>query len=386
MTRRLGIVAVLLVAGVLGLSLWLVARQREPVYQGRTLSSWLDHHVPSNAARPPYNSPGWHQAEEALRAIGTNGIPTLVEMIRAKELSPMMQKFLRMAARYRWTRINHRSAMERNEEAEYAFSVLKTNAASAVPQLMKIYKANASPSSQRCAALALQSIGRPAQAALPLLLQDFTHTNREVRFYAVSAVMNIGGDPAVVIPALTSALKDSNVSVRWNALVGLQNFGKGARSVVPEIAKMLNDPGMVGNTSITQAVETAIWRIAPETVPTALVVEDATPMITNGVTKEAVKFLFYGKRETLVPAGSVVPAVRQYWSSDPRPRLTVYRGSSASDGQEHLLGQFEVLDVPPEANVNISTLCIIADGKIFLCARNNHGDRFLEIRRVEDAK
>ena len=64
----------------------------------------------------------------------------------------------------------------------------------------------------------------------------------------------------------------------------------------------------------------------------------------------------------------------------------MYRGSGASDDKEHLLGQFEVLDVPAVANVNISTLCVVADGKIFLCARDNNGDRFLEIRRVEGAK
>ena len=73
MTRRLYIVVALL--GVFGLLLWQASGPREPTYEGRTLSSWLDYHVPSSAAQPPYNSPGWHKAEEALRAIGTNGIP-----------------------------------------------------------------------------------------------------------------------------------------------------------------------------------------------------------------------------------------------------------------------------------------------------------------------
>jgi hypothetical protein len=385
MTRRWRIFVVLLMAGVLGLWFWLASGPREPVYEGRTLSSWLDHHVPSSAARPPYNSPGWHKAAEAIRAIGTNGIPTLVAMIRAKDPSPTMQKLLRIAGRYRWIGINYRSALERNEEAEYGFHLLNSNAVSAVSELIRIYKANVSPSSQRCAALALGSIGRRAQAALPVFIRDFTHTNDQVRFYAVSAVMHIGGEPDVVIPPLTRALQDSDVNVRWNALVGLERFGSRARSVVPEIAKMLHDPGMVGTSSITQAVETALWRIAPEKVGQPFVVEDATPMITNNVTTEAVKFLFYGKRQVLVPAASAVPAIRQYWSSDPRPRLTMYRGSSAADGKDHLLGQFEVLGVPAETNVNISTLCVIAAGKIFLCARDNGKDRFLEIRRVEGA-
>jgi hypothetical protein len=111
-------------------------------------------------------------------------------------------------------------------------------------------------------------------------------------------------------------------------------------------------------------------------------------MIGNGVTTEALKLTFFGQRKTLIPPGKPVPAVAQYWNSDPRPRLTLYRGASAPEGKEHFLGQFEVLDIPVSADLNVSTMCVVADGQIILCARDNHGDRFLEIRRVanEDVK
>jgi hypothetical protein len=92
------------------------------------------------------------------------------------------------------------------------------------------------------------------------------------------------------------------------------------------------------------------------------VVEEATPMIGNGVTTEALKLTYYGERKTLIPPGTPVPAVAQYWSSSPRPRLTLYRGASAPDGKEHFLGAFEVLDLPASGNLNVSTLCVIADG------------------------
>jgi len=203
-----------------------------------------------------------------------------------------------------------------------------------------------------------------------------------VRFYAVSAVMDIGGEPGVVVPALTGALKDSNVNVRWNALVGLSMFGDRARPAVANILKMLSDQGMVGGSSITQQVETALWRIAPEKVGKPFVVEQASPIVANGVTTEDLKLTFDGERKTLIPAGKPVPTVAQYWRSDPRPRLALYRGASAPDGKEHFLGQFEVLDLPESDNLNVSTLCVVADGQIILCARDNHRDLFLEIRRV----
>jgi hypothetical protein len=293
-----------------------------------------------------------------------------------------MIQFLRKMDRYRWT-YHYRYKTPLNEEAEYAFEILGTNAVNAVPELIKIYERNISPTSQGCTAQALGHIGRGAKAALPTLIKDFTHTNRDVRFYAVSAVMHIRGEPDLVIPAFVSVLKDPYVSVRWNALVGLSGLGSRGRPAVPEILKMWNDPGMSGSSSITQQVETALWRIAPEKVGKPLIVEDATPMITNGVTAEALKFLWYGKRQILIPAGKAVPCLGQYWNSDPRPRLTMYRGSSATNNQELFLGEFEVLDVEPAANVNVSTLCILADGKIYLNAFDNHRNRFLDIRRID---
>lgn len=386
MTRRIGILIGCSLAVVLALFLWQFRARREPVFEGRPLTSWLDHHVASSAADPPYGSPGWKKADVALRRIGTNAIPILLEMIAARDHPQFIRKWLEMAQRKGWTRTRYRYAVVQHEEAEYAFRMLGTNAASAVPRLIRIYEANISPSSQMSAALALGSIGEAAQAALPALIQRFTHTNRDVRFYAVSAVMQIKGDPTIVIPALTRALQDSNVHVRWNALVGLSRFGARARPVVPEIQKMLSDQGMVGTSPIKEQVEIALWRIAPEQVGEPLVVEESTPMIVNGVTTEALKVTFHGERKTLIPAGRRVPAGAQYWNSDPRPRLGLYRTTGGPEGKDHFLGEFEVVvqDLPEATDVNISTLCVIADGRIILCARDNHRDRFLRIRRVEN--
>lgn len=386
MSKRIGIVAGLALAGVVVSLLWRTSGPREPVFEGRPLTSWLDHHLASSSASPPYGSPGWNKADEAIRHIGTNAIPKLLEMIRAKDRPPLVLKLMDRVRRYGFPVMNYRYAMIRHEEAEYAFGMLGTNAVSAVPELIRIYQQNISASSQMCAALALGHIGPGAQPALPALIQRFTHTNSDTRFYAVSAVMSIGGEPAVVVPALTSALKDPNVNVRWNALSGLSRFGGRARPAIPEILKMLDDRGMVGSDSITQQVQTALWRIAPEKVGKPLVVEEATPMITNGVTAQALKVIINGKRRSVIPPGRAVPAVAQFWNGDPRPRLTLYRGPSASEDADRFLGHFEVLDLPDlpaSDDLNVSTVFVVANGQIVLCARDNHRNVFLEIRRVE---
>jgi hypothetical protein len=136
MNKLLRIVIGLLLASALGLLAWQASGPREPVFEDRTLKSWLDHHVASSAASPPYNSPGWKKADQALRSIGTNAIPTLLEMIRAKDPPLVVLKLLQVAARHRWTGINYRYAVTRNEEAEYAFEVLGTNAVGAVSELI----------------------------------------------------------------------------------------------------------------------------------------------------------------------------------------------------------------------------------------------------------
>jgi hypothetical protein len=232
------------------------------------------------------------------------------------------------------------------------------------------------------AALSLQNIGRAAKPALPALIRRFSDTNEQVRFYAVSAVAQIGGDPIIVLPALRKALKDPFVSTRWNALNGLMQLGAAAAPAIPDIEKMADDPGMVGTTSITQQVQTALWRLAPEKAGKALVIETNTSAIVGNKTVAAIKAEFMGERKVLIPAGKNVPTQMQYWDSNPGPKLTLYR--TTDDGEDHLLGHFQVMDVPKSENVNVSTLCIVADGKILLNARDNRTERFLNIRRIEE--
>ncbi|MDB6035523.1 MAG: repeat-containing protein [Verrucomicrobiales bacterium] len=382
MKKRFRILICVLLAGIFGLFLWGMTRPSEPVYEGKSLSVWLEKHVPNTSADPPFGSPGFKKADEALRRIGTNGIPTLLAMIRAHD-TPFKLKVVELARKQSVIRVHHRDARLRNEEAEYAFRILETNAAGAVPGLIRIYQERISPSSQMCAALSLGHIGPMARAAVPVLLRNFTDTNSDVRFYAVSAVYHIGGEPELLVPAYTSALKDSNPSVRWNASSALSNLGRRANSAVPELLAALNDPATQSYKGLQEQFETALWRIAPEKVGKPLVIEEATPVISNGVTTEAIKVLYDGQRKTLIPSGRTVPTLTQYWNSDPRPRLAFYRGPDASEAQDHFLGEFEVTDLPASDSLNVSTLCVIADAKIYLCARDNTRQRFLEIRRVQ---
>jgi hypothetical protein len=295
---------------------------------------------------------------------------------------PLEIELVSLAQKQSIVRIRHRYALPQNLETEYAFRLLGASASNAVPELIRIYEANVSPWSQRCTALALGSIGRPAKAAIPVLLRNFVHTNEDVRFYAVSAVYYIGGEPETVVPALKSVLKDPRKGTRWNAALALGNFGSRARSVVPDLVQTLQDD------EIKEQVEKTLWSVAPDVIAKPCVVEEATPMITNGVTAQTLGRNFAGKWVSLIPAGRpVATAAYQGWGSDQGSQLEIrfglYRGSGKTLNENHFLGEFEVVDIPasrPYVHVQIAYL--IVSNRIVLCAYEDRGRTFLEIRRT----
>lgn len=378
MRKRTLIAAGLLLAGLVGMIVWQASGPREPVFEGQRLSHWLDHHVADSSAKPPFGSPGWKKADEALRRIGTNAIPILVTMIRAKDPPPVVLKLIEFQ-RYHWTRINYRYARLRHEEAEYAFQVLGTNAVSAVPELIKIYKEAVSPSSQRCAALALGHIGRGAQASLPALLGNFHHTNADVRFYAISAVLHIGGDPSIVVPALKGMLKDSKPEVRFNAIAALRTFGTRASSAIPELGEALQDQ----DESVKEEAEDLLWNFVPEKLAKPLVVEDATPMVSDGVTTQALSRTGPGRSDgellTLIPQGKPERCVTYQSVTTP---LYLYRGLTLNSTKDHFLGRFEVAGIP--TNISVEVVYIIDHQQILLCARDYDRKTFVELRKVDN--
>jgi hypothetical protein len=375
-----GLILVMILAVVL---VWNGARRSEPVYEGKPLSRWLEGHLPNSSANPPLNSPGWKKADEALRRIGTNAIPTLLQMIRAKDPPKPVLKLLDLLSKKRLVVIRYRSAFHRNDEAEYAFQMLGTNAACAVPALTKIYQDNVSPNSQRCAALALAHMGPAAIAAVPVLMADFVHTNADVRFYAVSAIIHIGGDPDIVVPALKSLLKDPKTEVRFNAVAALRRFGTRARPAIPELMEARSDQDQ----GVRDEVDDLLWGLVPEKVAKPLVVEESTPMVAGGITTEALSQRGWGygpdeKLFTLIPQGKAVRCA-MYQGVGDQP-LYLYRGRTQTPAKDHFLGHFEAVPSPaPATNINIEVAYIVDNERIVLCARDHERKQFVELRRVE---
>src|SRR5687768_2785614 len=123
---------------------------QEPVYAGKTLSEWLaNRDVIGVAVRTGLTVTD--ETNKAIREIGTNGIPTLLKMVRARD-SDFKKASMRFLAWQRLVKVRFRDARELQEDAAYAFGVLESNAVSAVPELIKIHQSSKSLEARLCAA------------------------------------------------------------------------------------------------------------------------------------------------------------------------------------------------------------------------------------------
>jgi HEAT repeat protein len=152
-------------------------------------------------------SPNWNAADDAVRHIGTNAIPLLLEWIGQED--------------------------NRSFAASMAFLALGPGAQPAVPGLMKVYHENHSTHSQCAVEDVFSWIGPGAADALPLLLDAATNADKEIRANALWALGEIHSEPEACLPLLIQALKDDGTRV--SAAHALGQFGSDARPAVPRL-------------------------------------------------------------------------------------------------------------------------------------------------------
>ncbi len=268
---------VALVLAALGLLAWVLfpRAEPEPVYQGKRLSEWLALYTP---ATNRYAYPPSQAADEAVRSIGTNGIPTLLRMLRVRD-SALTLKLLALAEKQHFVKIHYVQAVDRNIQARWGFNVLGAEARDAVPALMKICQENRSPPSRWYSVDALGALGQDAKVALPLLVTLASDTNapdpmtQNVRLHAIAALGHIHAEPQLVVPVLTKALSGQNRNVRLNAAFALGQFGPAAKPAVPALFKLLGDQDPM----LRAMVADTIKKIDPETAALRKAeLEDAT--------------------------------------------------------------------------------------------------------------
>jgi hypothetical protein len=135
-TRAAAITALVLAA--LGALLWILssAGEREPVYQGKTLTYWLSDFSSGRILTPEKMA----QDNLAVRQIGTNAIPILLQWISARD-GLLKQKMVTWIHRHPWVPFRIESSVDKNMLAVSGFRILgKSQAGPAVPALVEIVR------------------------------------------------------------------------------------------------------------------------------------------------------------------------------------------------------------------------------------------------------
>jgi RNA polymerase sigma factor (sigma-70 family) len=215
---------------------------RPGYYKGKSLSEWL---VNLDDQHP---GPANDEAADAVRHIGTNGLPTIISMLQMN--NPM-----------------HHSAV-------LACQLLGVGAKPAIPALMKLLNDGYA---NGYVGVAMGRIGQDAigpltealtnedasvrtevasslggmpfysgksdiqmSDAIPTLITCLTDKSSYVRSIAAYSLGRIKGEESTVVPALIKSLDDSDIWTRWNSCLALGQFGAQANSAIPALLAKLN--------------------------------------------------------------------------------------------------------------------------------------------------
>jgi hypothetical protein len=202
---------------LMGILMFILAKPNEPCYAGHTLSYWLN--APATAEQPD-------EAVRAIRAVGTNAIPTLLRWINY-EPTPWKMKLADVPIVYRhhgWARtLRYGPGSAR---AIKAFALLGTNLTPAIPALVTLMKDSTRP---RTAVAATYALGCLGQNALPYLARALSDTNQPNRPDIISSICSTrfyGAPTGECIIAIVKATTDTDARVRLCATNAIRDLSQ----------------------------------------------------------------------------------------------------------------------------------------------------------------
>ncbi len=261
MQRRVHIAFAVVLLLLASVTAWLGLREREPEYQGKRLSVWLDLLLHSKAV-PRYAGP----EAEAIRHFGTNALPVLIEKLHAQD-TPLEQLMTRWAKRQNFVHLHFIPADERRWEALWGYQALGPIASVQVLSLSATLTNEPSPDVRRAAAVAFEFIGPEARLAAPALFRATKDTDPSIRACAFGALARIRPDARLTIPVLVGGLQDPVLFVQQYAAGALKEYGPEARVAVPVLLRMLPTDKVAG--IVDDNAVSALKAIDPEAASTA---------------------------------------------------------------------------------------------------------------------
>ena len=242
------------VVAVVGVLVWQSLRQREPFYEGRSLRAWLIDFNTSFPWLPGQDAEKNLRAGEAIRRIGTNALPFLVEMARAKD-SSLSSLIGSLAMKQNLIRARFWTENDEHQLAASGFQALGQTGAEAVPSLVALLH-DPDLLLRLNAAGCLGNIGPDAKAAIPALLPLLNNKSRMVAWDTTLNLGKIHMEPDLVVPALIEKLGALEASsYRGTVMSALGRFGKLATPAIPAILPFLHDADNNIRTEATNALK-----------------------------------------------------------------------------------------------------------------------------------
>ncbi len=255
-------------------------RQNEPVYQGKTLSQWLE--------KQQFQLQG--PEGDAVRQMGSNAAPFLVKWIQYQ--TPAWRRQFSLFWLRQFGHILEDPRNLRRLNSWFAFEALGPQARTAVPELTRLLNSpkfsylhdsivqalgclgdDAFPTllaalkeqerrerATVALVIARESFGTIRAKAVPVLVQCLSDRAGRTAECAAIALGRMHLEPTAVVPALIHSLGDSRETVRLAAIMSLGKFGEEARPAVPALLPFLAD----SNPVIRQSAATALGKLAPE--------------------------------------------------------------------------------------------------------------------------
>jgi HEAT repeat protein len=235
MQKRLRTVLAVVLLAVLGAVAREGLRTREPEYQGKRLSQWMECFSVNRMGS--LGADDLRLPRAALAQAGTNAIPVLLHMLQAEE--SLVSRTMSLLSRQHILKIRDFQPSDRNHAALIGFLYYRESASNAVPELIKMLDGSRSAICQENAARALTYIGPAAKSAIPALLRSATSTNNAVCRESIDALGNVRPEPELIVPVLVSALRRPDNTVQNMASTMLRSYGRDAASAVPSLIDLL---------------------------------------------------------------------------------------------------------------------------------------------------
>ncbi len=340
--KRLSWPAWLLPLAILWLSAPLPAPGAEPTYGGKPLSDWLVVRASDPAA------------EDAIRHIGTKGLPTLIELLSATDsnrqriLHNLSSEGLKTAFQGKGA-----DAETLRSLAVGGFAILGTNAEPALPRVVKLFHKG-----ETCfeAAQVLSEIGPKGFAVLTNAIDNESEGD--------AVVLNIGsgGDQRAVARLLIHALKSRSWSTRGNAADQLA--GKAPDLAVPALIPMLDDPAFYPRERAVIALE-SFGPAAKAAVPKLLTLYTNT---LTGPDKELIRVLAPAVLDALRRIDRETAAQAEAFLLKTGPlngaRMS-YSVTRLPNGKDLIAGGYLHTEIPAVSNLNLRSAQLLdpATGK-----------------------